>query len=440
MEKIKVKNSNNLILGGGITGLAAGLVSGLPVYEAHNVPGGICSSYYLRPGSNNKLFRAPEDEEAYRFEIGGGHWIFGGDPAILRYIKSLSPVKSYKRKSAVYFSKQDIYVPYPIQNHLSYLGKKTASQAISEIINAPDGTPRTMGDWLEKSFGKTLMELFFAPFHELYTAGLWTDIAPQDAYKSPVDLKVAVQGAMDKAPPAVGYNVTYLYPKQGLNMMAQKMAADCNVNYDKQVARINTKKKEVLFSDGSGAPYKNLISTLPLNKAMEMAGVEIDQEPSSYTSVLVLNIGATKGRKCPEDHWLYIPDSESRFHRVGFYTNVDVSFMPKSSRKANNRVSIYVEKAYQNGKKPSAKEIKKYSDSVVKELKSWGFISKAETVDPTWIDVAYTWSMPGSTWREQAIKELEKKGVYQIGRYGRWVFQGIAESIQDGFFIGGAFG
>ena len=30
-----------------------------------------------------------------------------------------------------------------------------------------------------------------------------------------------------------------------------------------------------------------------------MTGVEIDQEPSSYTSVLVLNIGATKGRKCP---------------------------------------------------------------------------------------------------------------------------------------------
>ena len=111
-----------------------------------------------------KLFKAPEDEEAYRFEIGGGHWIFGGDPAILRYIKSLTPVKTYKRKSAVYFSKQDLYVPYPIQNHLSYLGKKTATQAIGEIINAPEGTPRTMGEWLEKSFGKTLMDIFFAPF------------------------------------------------------------------------------------------------------------------------------------------------------------------------------------------------------------------------------------------------------------------------------------
>ncbi|MEQ9618056.1 MAG: FAD-dependent oxidoreductase [Deltaproteobacteria bacterium] len=435
-----MRKSDNLILGGGVTGLAAGWVSGLPVFEAAEVPGGICSSYYLPPGSKKPLFRAPEDGEAYRFEIGGGHWIFGGDPAVLSFIESLVPSKSYKRKSSVFFSKQGLYVPYPIQNNLGYLGKDVAAKAISEIINAPDGTPKTMGDWLEKSFGKTLMELFFAPFHELYTAGLWTRIAPQDAYKSPVNLSIALKGAIDKAPPAVGYNVTYVYPREGLNTLAQRMADKCDLRYGKRVTRINIKKKEVLFSDGSGAKYQNLISTLPLNKAIGMAGLRVDEEPADYTSVLVLNIGATRGEKCPDDHWLYIPDSESRFHRVGFYSNVDVSFMPESSRKDKDRVSIYVEKAYQNGKKPNEKEIKKYSGSVVKELKSWGFISKAETVDPTWIDVAYTWSMPGSGWKEQAIGELQNHGVYQIGRYGRWVFQGIAESLKDGFFIGGALG
>ena len=435
-----MKNSGNFILGGGITGLAAGLVSGLPVYEAESVPGGICSSYYLTPGRGDRSFRTPEDGEAYRFEIGGGHWIFGGDPAVLHFIKSLVPVKSYSRKSSVFFSKQGLYVPYPIQNHLSFLGKDIATRAINEIVNAPEGTPRTMADWLEMSFGKTLLELFFAPFHELYTAGLWTRIAPQDSYKSPVNLSVAVQGAIDKAPPPVGYNVTYVYPREGLNTLAQRMAQKSDVRYEKRVARINVRKKEVQFSDGSGAKYENLISTLPLNKALLMSGVKVEEKPASYTSVLVLNIGATRGKKCPDDHWLYIPDSDSRFHRVGFYSNVDVSFMPKSSRKENERVSIYVEKAYQNGKKPSDKEIKQYSDSVVKELRSWGFISRAETVDPTWIDVAYTWSMPGSKWKERALGGLEKQGIYQIGRYGRWVFQGIAESIKDGFFIGGALG
>ena len=85
------------------------------------------------------MFNSPEDDEAYRFEIGGGHWIFGGDPAIIKFVKSQVPVKSYKRKSSVYFAKEDIYVPYPIQNHLSYLGKDVAIKAINEIINSPGG-------------------------------------------------------------------------------------------------------------------------------------------------------------------------------------------------------------------------------------------------------------------------------------------------------------
>ena len=31
---------------------------------------------------------------------------------------------------------------------------------------------------------------------------------------------------------------------------------------------------------------------------------------------------------------------------------------------------------------------------------------------------------------------LKSYGIYQIGRYGRWIFQGIADSIRDGFVIG----
>lgn len=429
-------DNKTIILGGGVTGLAAGSISGLSVYEAQQVPGGICSSYYLKRGTNEPLFQQPEDGEAYRFEIGGGHWIFGGDPEVLKYINSVVKTKSYSRTSGVYFSKTDIYVPYPIQNHLAYLGKDFAQKCLQEIINAPKGVPTTMSDWIEKSFGKSLTELFFAPFHELYTAELWTEIAPQDAYKSPINLEVVKQGAVDKAPPSVGYNVTYVYPEEGLNTLAQRISQNCDIKYDKNVSRINIQNNEVSFSNGSGAKFDKVISTLPLNKAMQMAGVEIDEEPSSYTSVLVLNIGATRGGRCPDDHWLYIPDSDSKFHRVGFYSNVDVSFLPKSSQIENDRVSIYVERACKNGEKPTDQEIETYSQDVVNELKSWGFIEDAETVHPTWIDVAYTWSMPGSNWRELAIAELERHNIYQVGRYGRWTFQGIAESIKDGFAIG----
>ena len=251
-----------------------------------------------------------------------------------------------------------------------------------------------------------------------------------------MNIEAVRKGAFGEKPQVVGYNVKYLYPSDGLNDLAGKMAAECNISYDKRVEEINLDRKEIQFSDGSGDRYDRLLSTLPLNKALDFSGLRVDEDHDDYTSVLVLNIGATRGYKCPDDHWIYVPDSRSKFHRVGFYSNVDSSFLPLSSRKDNSRVSIYVEKAFPNGNRPSDSEISSYSGSVVNELREWKFIDKAEIVHPTWIEVAYTWAKPSSNWKAKALKLLEEQNVIQVGRYGRWNFQGIAESMREGFIAG----
>jgi protoporphyrinogen oxidase len=429
----------NFILGAGMTGLAAGIVSGLPVYEAVEAPGGICSSYYVRPGDSKRLNTAPENGEAYRFELGGGHWIFGGDPLVLRFIRSLTAVKSYTRKSSVHFPEKELYVPYPIQNHLRYLDSKLAVQALGEMVEAAafKHPVAVMKDWLRASFGRTLCELFFDPFHELYTAGLWKSVVSQDAYKSPVNLSLAIQGTFNEAPP-VGYNATFIYPIDGLNMLAQRMAERCNIHYGKRVTNIDVGRKEVHFADGSVNRYETLISTLPLNHMIEMTRLTVNAESDPSTSVLVINIGAIRGPNCPQDHWVYIPKTKARFHRVGFYSNVDSSFLPESTREDGQRVSIYVEKAYVEGQKLSKSEVSTLCRNVVQELMEWGWIKDAEVVDPTWIDVAYTWSRLGSRWKQEALRMLDEYGIYQVGRYARWVFQGIADSIRDGFIAGGS--
>ncbi|HEX4132686.1 MAG TPA: FAD-dependent oxidoreductase [Pirellulales bacterium] len=424
------------ILGGGMTGLAAGYASGAPVYEAAPEPGGICSSYYVRPGSTERLAQAPSDGEAYRFEIGGGHWIFGGDPVVLDLIRSFVPVKSYARVSSVFFHDTRRFVPYPLQNNLRFLPPAVAQAALTELV-APRQSFRTMKEWLRASFGPTLCELFFNPFHELYTAGMYERIAPQDAYKSPINLGEVIAGAFDAAKP-VGYNTTYIYPEPGLNMLASRLGAGCDVRYGKRAVTIDAKAREVHFADGTSAGYEKLISTLPLHETMAMAEFTVDAEPDPYTSVLVLNIGAVRGPECPADHWLYNAGTASGFHRVGFYSNVDTHFLPRSARAENNRVSIYVERAFPGGKRPSAAEARDYSSAVVSELQRWGFIAEAEVVDPTWIDVAYTWSWPGSRWVPSAMRALQAENIFPVGRYARWTFQGIADSLRDGLFAGPA--
>ena len=422
---------DTFILGAGVTGLAAAAKTGATVFEAKSVPGGICSSYYMTQDSMKRLYHQDSNRLAYRFEMGGGHWIFGADKQILQFLKKFTHIKEYTRHSSVYFNKENRYVPYPIQNNLRFLDRGLSKKILKEILESPKVPFLTQKQYLLKSFGPILCELFFFPFNSLYTADLYEDIAAQESYKTPMDTSLVIQGA-NKEVPLAGYNVKFLYPQQGLDILIKNMAESCDIQYKKKVSGIDVKAKKIYFEDGSIQTYNRLISTLPLNKMVEMASLKIEGEPPPYTSVLVLNIGATCGNNCPNEHWLYTHDNKCGFHRVGFYSNVDTSFLPESSQETSNRVSIYVERAYRGGEKPTEETVKSYVRSVVEELSKWEFIKDVEVVDYNWIEVAYTWLWPDSIWRENALQKLEKHNIQQLGRYGRWKFQGIADSLKEG--------
>ncbi len=412
------------ILGGGVTGLSAGIASGLPILEATERPGGICTSYYLRARDAKRLSEPPASDDAYRFENGGGHWIFGADAGVLRFIQNLRPVLKIERRASVFFPDCSLFVPFPLQANIDRLGPGLKSRMKRETTFI--GEIRTMREWLEASFGEALCEKFFFPFHEQYTVGLYRRVAPQDPFKSPRD-------ALNK-----GYNAEFLYPEGGLGSLVNAMSRLCDIRYCKQVVGIDLKGREIQIADGTILPYRLLLSTLPLNRMIELCGISLENVPDPWTSVLVLNIAAVRGERCPDDHWIYLPTTRSGFHRIGLYSNVDQSFLPKAERGRKRVVSLYVERAFVGTGPPADSMVEEYSASVLVELREWGFIEDLLIMDPTWIDVAYTWSWPGSRWSEEAIKTLEGAGVFMVGRYARWRFQGIAESIRDGIVLGTA--
>jgi protoporphyrinogen oxidase len=424
----------DVILGAGVSGLAAAGASGLRTYEADAAPGGICRSQYIRPGTSETFPSRPEDGCAYRFEVGGGHWIFGGDPAITAFLRSHTPMQVHRRRSAVYFPDSGRLVPFPLQYHLSHLEPDLAARAFDEIRHSRLRVCETLSDWIEQNFGSTLTKLFFGPFHEAYTAGLWTSVAPADAFKSPLDLRLVERG-MEGSDAETGYNHTLAYPSSGMDALLAAMSRNADLRLNHRAARIDCARREIQFEDGGGTSYRHLLSTIPLDRMVQLTGMTVDAVPGPATSVLTLNIGARRGPNCPDVHWIYLPRSRSGFFRVGFYSNVDPGFLPAHSP---DRVAVYVERAYRSGQRPAPEAIEIYARSAVEELRSWGMIGKLDVLSPSWVETAYTWSLPGSRWRELAMGRLLENGVCMTGRYGLWRFQGIAESVRDGLSAGAA--
>jgi protoporphyrinogen oxidase len=323
----------------------------------------------------------------------GGHWIFRADP-VMSFLKKYVALKEYTRDSGVYYN---TILPYPIQEY----SKK-------EIAYSPG----TLQSWLRDKFGRDMCNMFFHPFHELYTDGVYADVIQDDPVKSPSDGKP-------------GYNDKFYYPVQGLSHLVDKMAKKCDITYNAKVVKIDLSKK-LLNVNTKGKikniKYDKLINTLPLKDFLTMAGIKNDL---IATSTQVLNIGADKGRNHPKEHWLYFPFSENGFYRVGFYSNVDHSFAPQG------KVAIYVERCFKDNK---CVDNIQYSMKVFSELQNLGLIGRVRYCDYKYIFTGYTWLKPGHI-RNEIITSLKDHGVTCIGRYGKWKFQGISESIQDGLNV-----
>lgn len=86
--------------------------------------------------------------------------------------------------------------------------------------------------------------------------------------------------------------------------------------------------------------------------------------------------------------------------------------------------------------RPDESELQAYTRAVVGELQALRYIGDVEVCDPTWIPVAYTWRRPGSTWSEAMQRRLEEHDIVMAGRYGRWSFQGVTDSIAEGLQLG----
>ena len=149
-----------------------------------------------------------------------------------------------------------------------------------------------------------------------------------------------------------------------------------------------------------------------------MSGLKHD--PSVFTSnkVLVFNLGFDK-KGLSDVHWVYYPDRDVSFYRVGFYDNI----------MNTDRMSLYVEIGLSSDQEV---DVEAARQTVLKDLKTVGVIDDHALV--SWhtvtLDPAYVHITTDSRREHQRLSStLQKGGVYTVGRYGGWTYCSIEDNV-----------
>ncbi|RMD87526.1 MAG: protoporphyrinogen oxidase [Candidatus Dadabacteria bacterium] len=416
-----------VILGAGLTGLACGYFlkkegwNNFHIYEKNGSVGGVCRSVSLGD---------------FTFDH-AGHFLHFQDDVVRKEVLSElldENFSEHTKRSGIYLD--GTITPYPFQKNLAGLPLSVVRECLVEFLKArlsykERESYESFSQWVRERLGLGIGRYFMFPYNEK----LWT--VPLDElttewmgrFVPKVSALDVIGGALFKGSEGEGYNASFYYPLQGgiqsLPDAILKKAG--NVTLNCRALRVDAARKEVEFEDGRRQSYDVLVSTIPLKYFVEI--VE-GLEPSVYDAAdllrhnTVCNYNLVLRRRIERDeHWLYFPERNLPFYRIGLLHNIketDKDTSVLSVEVAYKRRDFSVEEAFKG---------------IVEGLKGIGFLEDESDIVltcPLKIEVAYAiFDRNRKRAVSHILRSLESKGIYSIGRYGRWTYCGMEQSFLD---------
>jgi protoporphyrinogen oxidase len=208
--------------------------------------------------------------------------------------------------------------------------------------NADDAGCRlyNFGEWIERAFGDGLARHFMVPYNEkIWAHPLETMEVRWIAERvPPPDLGRVLTNLRDsKDDPDWGPNARFRYPRHGGAGAIWRRVAErvgrTKIRFRWTVARIDATKRRVHFSDGAEESYDALVSIMPLNRLVAMAGLDgLDGAAAALSSSTVHVVGVgIEGTLPPElvdRKWIYFPEPDLPFYRMTVLSNFSQSNAP----------------------------------------------------------------------------------------------------------------
>lgn len=430
-----------VILGGGLAGMSTAyhLARELPdvprvVLEKEPTPGGLCRSRRAK---------------GFTFDY-TGHFLHLRDPETIGFVEELlgDELVEVERQAAIY--SDGATLPFPFQANLHGLPPEKVARCVLDFIEAgkkemPDKDGRMpFGQWARQVFGDGIAEAFMIPYNtKLFAVEPDEITAEWVAWAVPrPDLEQVVKGALGMRNDGMGYNPKFRYPKGGgigiLPERLSELVAD-DMRYDAKVVSVDTRARHVVLEGGELVPYEHLVSTMPLPYLLqrvrglggcpskgrtpaEMAG------ELRWSRVADLELGVERPEIAGGAHWIYFPDPDIDFYRVGFPSNACKAMAPEGCS------SLSVE--FGLGMRDEVPSIETLITKARAGLEKAGILGADEPFvhqDLEVLDPAYVIFDPKCTpVVKAAMQRLEEADIQSIGRFGAWTYSYMERALIDG--------
>lgn len=418
-----------LILGAGLAGLSAAYhLKGedYQILEKENEAGGVCRSYQIK---------------GFTFDY-TGHLLHFRKPEIKKWIVGLlgGNIVHHDRKAFI-FSK-GVYTDYPFQANLFGLPKEVIKDclmgfisAVNQKSNESEGRAENFEEWIVKTLGEGIANHFMIPFNEkLWGRSLKQMTADWVAWLVPQPkLEDVINGALGISNKPMGYNPSFLYPKEGgILSLANRLARTVNNLFlNEEVKEIHTRKKEVILGSGKSVAYEHLVSTLPLDVCLSKCvdlPIEMREQVKKleYISVHVVNLGIEK-KNLSEKHWIYFPEKKFPFYRLGFPSNLSPFMAPEGTSSLSVEVSSLP--AINVKKKELLQQVKQglYECSILSP-KDAIVVEDVRTIPHAYVIYNHEYSKVVP----QTRARLNQVGIHSIGRYGSWEHTSMEDALFQG--------
>ena len=369
-----------------------------------------------------------------------GHLLHLRDEGMKALVKRLLPdtFVECERKAAIW--SHGVLVDYPFQANLHGLPAGVVAECLIGFVEAlrspdrPEEAPN-FHEWASRCFGAGIAKHFMHPYNaKIYACDLRDMTAGWVSWSVPQpSLEQVVHGALGIKQTGMGYNPTFLYPKAGgIDALPEALAREARgLELETAARRVDLQRREVHLADGRTRAYDQLVTTLPLRELLALASplptwAKSAGQALRATQVVCFNLGIDR-EGVGEHGWLYVPDPQLPFYRVGF----PATFCPGAAPPGKS--SAYVECAFPSGSRVNLDTLQ---ERCLEGLRTMGVLQAGEVpelIDRLVIDPAYVIFDPHrEEVRERLLDLLLEQDVYSIGRYGVWTYSSMEDALLAG--------